>query len=311
MVDVNAGPDPAVRCAAEMPSLGGQLVLGSQTWPGLGTGWASALSARAPASSPSASTRTDDVAVSWSRDATHGVGTLVAAGRRSSGAARSRALLRFRGVDVGWQREREVDRAVCAWSSRGDRAPSRVELLGGRGEYALRGGLGGGREPAGLVGEWRSEDGLRSWRVRGGVRAERATRAGASLEVETSGAGERRESRAVLGASASRAGVAARLDVRASSRGSTRVRSEVALPCARGALHVGGEVSAAGVDAVEIRLEAKAGRVRLYVPSTGPPRAAVAFGERRVAVGCARGVIAWERGRATSLELEWSPGDGR
>jgi hypothetical protein len=190
-------------------------------------------------------------------------------------------------------------------------APARVELLGGGRRGSVRAGLGGGTEPAGIVAEWRAEPSGRAWRARGGARVERAGRTGASLEVETASERGRPESRVLLGASTRRGVVGARVDARASSRGSIRWRAELELPWERGTLDLVADVSAGAVDALELRATSRRVRARLVLPAAGATRAAVTLADLRAGGVRVRGAVAWERGGTTSIEAGCSWGDGR
>lgn len=312
IMDVHPGAErSALHLAAEAPGLGGRWILGSQSWPALGSGWASALAARSGMAPPTASTRTEDTGIAWFRNGRSGLGWWVGAGRRGAGQTRSRTILRFEDAVVGWLRDGDADRAFAAWTGNALRAPARLELLGGGSLRSARAGLGGGREAAGILVDWRADGASRMRRVRGGIRAERAARAGASLEVELSALDDRRDTRVLLGASTRLGGVLARVDARARTRNPMRSQMELGLPLGRGTLDLVVDVSGEGVDAVELRAASPHGRARLHLPATGPTRATLTIAQRRVGAAGVRATCAWERGRTTSLEVEWSVGDDR
>ncbi|MFN8176991.1 MAG: hypothetical protein U0167_03655 [bacterium] len=290
---------------AEADGPGGRWILGSQTWPTDGAGWTSALASRSFGRWPSASSHVADAGVSWLREEPRGIDVLACVGRRGNGHPAGRLVVRGAAAEVGWSKDGSDERAVAALAREVGAAALRVEISGGASAKSLRAGLGGGSEPAGVVAEWRSSH---AWRVRGGARLQARGGDAASLEVETSRAGEALATKLFAGFSARRGPVAARLDGRGGSDAVPRWRAEIRLPASRGALNLVADVVRTRVDGLEMRLDTPRLSARLRLPAAGATRGAVAVTSKPLRSGGFRGVVEWERGGPASIRAEWTLG---
>jgi hypothetical protein len=297
------GEDDLLRLGLELPFRRGRLSIGhlQEVEPGSGRGWSSALSARRGARRTVSSLGRAIPGASW-EGAGGGIRVAAAVGRAESGRTIAGASLGGGGLEASVRAGGKRADFGASFEREAPGASWRVEAGRTAAGWRVRGGLGAGGAPIGLLVEK-----ARGVRVAGGLRAVQGPWRGSAAEVglESPRAVTIATVRLLRELPGWRIASELLLRSRGGAASPPRVRVTVESRVPRAAAAI--SASAPGTSAA-LRLEAGSPRsgagVVLDLPARRGRRVA-AWLARATAGGEARARIAWNRGEPVSVDLEW------